>query len=237
MEKTGTSKKTKKNMKNVEKIIEELADQDLKIRIKAKADAQKKVSKSPNSTNLAALEKATRVLDEFLALRKSSKLEPAFPNRLEAYRHLEKRGYKIGKSKFYQDCKAGIVEVLADGSVTESEIQRYISKAGLSDWAQKKQEQIIKKLKKETEKLSIEVNVKRKKYWPRKKVETEQALKAGALKAGLDQMYRHRARDIIRLVKGSLKHTQALTNFLIESTEDLFDGFARMDEIEVKWKQ
>jgi hypothetical protein len=94
----------------------------------------------------------------------------------------------------------------------------------------------VEKLAAQVEKLDFENRILRKEYVRRDRVETEQAIKAGALMAGLNHVFRNFSRDAIQLVDGNLKHTQALVNFWTAKTEDLFDEFARMDEIGVQLK-
>jgi len=246
--KNETRASTTTNMENIGKYIDELASRDLKIRIKAKGDAQNAVNADPSVANLAALEKATKMLDDFLAPKKIPDREPAFDNRLEAHKYLKRLGYKIGKSKFYQDCKAGLCRMQGDGSVLESDLKAYVSRAGLvkpdqaayeiesSDLARKKQKREVEKLTAQIERMTIELDVLKKNLLDRNQVETEQAIKAGALMAGLNHVFRNFARDAINLVGGDLKHTQALSNFWTAKAEDLFDEFAHMEKIEVDLK-
>jgi len=235
-------------MENIEEIINTLADRDLKIRAKAKMDAQNAVNADPSAANLAALDRATRMLDEFLAPKKAPEAEPSFGNRLEAHKYLQRLGYKIGKSKFYADCKAGLCRMQADGGVTEADLKSYVVKAGLvkpdqvayeiesSDLQRKKQRREVEKLEAQVEEMTIRLDVMKKNLLDRNRVETEQAVKAGALMAGLNYLFRSIGRDIIRLVEGDYRHTQSLIAFLIETAEDLFDEFAKMEEIEIEVK-
>ena len=92
----------------------------------------------------------------------------------------------------------------------------------------------MKKLAAQTEKLNLGNKILKKEYVRRDVVETEQEIKASVLMTGMNHVFRNFARDAIQLVKGDLKHTQALVNFWTAKAEDLFDEFARMGEIEVE---
>jgi hypothetical protein len=219
-------------------------DDDLKLLETAKQKARENLEKEPSKANLEAFNTASKMLAEYMAGSK----EPAFDNRVAAHKYLKRLGYKIGKSKFYQDCKNGLCRVQSDGSVLESDIKAYISKAGLvkpnqaayeiesSELTRKRQKREVEKLTAQVEKLDFENKILRKEYMRRDQVETEQAIKAGALMAGLTHTYRIFARDAIQMVEGNLKHTQALVNFWTAKAEDLFNEFARMEEIQVKLK-
>jgi len=219
-----------------------MPDDDLKLLEAAKEKARAAVEKEPSKANLEAFDKASRMLAEFGA----GDPEPSFENRLEAHGYLKRLGYKVGKSKFYQDCKAGLCRMQADGSVTEADLKSYISRAGLikpdqlayevesSDLQRKKQKREVEKLTVQVEEMTIKLDMLKRNLLDRNQVETEQAIKAGALMAGMNHVFRNFARNAVQLVGGDLKHTQALVNFWTAKAEDLFDEFARMDEIEVE---
>lgn len=221
-----------------------MTDTDLGILKTAKETAKKNVEKDPSKANLDAFDKASRMLADYLAGDK----EPGFDNRLEAHGYLKRLGYKVGKSKFYQDCKAGMLRMQSDGSVLESDVKAYVARAGLvkpdqaaydiesSDLMRKKQKREVEKLTAQVEEMTIKLDVLKHNLLDRNQVETEQAIKAGALMAGISHVFRNFARDAIQLVEGNLKHTQALVNFWTAKVESLFDEFARMDEIEVQIK-
>lgn len=221
-----------------------MPDNDLEILRTAKETARENVEKEPSKAHLDAFDKASRMLADYLAGGR----EPGFENRLEAHGYLKRLGYKVGKSKFYQDCKAGMLRMQSDGSVLESDVKAYVSRAGLvkpdqaaydiesSDLMRKKQKREVEKLTAQVEEMTIKLDVLKHNLLDRNQVETEQSIKAGALMAGISYVFRNFARDAIQLVEGNLKHTQALVNFWTAKVESLFDEFARMDEIEVQLK-
>jgi len=221
-----------------------MVDDDLKLLEGAKEKARVALEKEASKANLEAYDKASKMLEEYVAGRR----EPSFENRLEARKYLKRLGYKIGQTKFYNDCKAGLCRLQADGSVTEADLKAYVSRAGLvkpdqlsyevesSDLQRKKQKREVDILAAKLEDMTIKLDVLKKNLLDRNQVETEQAIKAGALMAGLNHVFRNAARDIIQLVEGNFKHTQALVGFLVEKTEDLFGEFAKMEEIEVELK-
>jgi len=221
-----------------------MPDNDLEILRAAKETAKENVGKEPSMAHLDAFDKASKMLVDYLAADR----EPAFDNRLEVLKYLQRLGYKVGKSKLYQDCKAGLLRLQSDGSVLESDVKAYVAKAGLVkpdqmayeiesvDLMRKKQKREVEKLTAQVEEMEIKVGILKSNLLDRDQVETEQSIKAGALMAGISHVFRNFARDAIQLVEGDLKHVQATVNFWTAKVEGLFDEFARMEEIEVQIK-
>jgi len=60
--------------------------------------------------------------------------DTVFRNRLEALKFLQLRGYKLSKSKFYQDTKSGKLPVQEDGSIQLQDLWDYLhgERMGLS---------------------------------------------------------------------------------------------------------
>ena len=219
-----------------------MMENDIEILKTAKETARKNVEKEPSKVHLEAFDKASKMLAECLAGDK----EPGFENRLEALKYLQRVGYKVGKSKLYQDVKAGLLRLQSDGSVLESDVKAYVARAGLVkpdqmayeiesvNLTRKKQKREVEKLTAQVEEMTIKVDILKSNLLDRNQVETEQRIKAGALMAGVNHVFRNFSRDAIQLVEGNLKYTQALVNFWTAKMESLFDEFARMDEIEVR---
>lgn len=54
-----------------------------------------------------------------------------YKDRRAAARALRVQGFKVGRSKFYEDCKQGLCQLEPGGTVSELSLRRYISRAGL----------------------------------------------------------------------------------------------------------
>lgn len=59
--------------------------------------------------------------------RKTQMMYSILKNRTKACQELKHRGFKIGKTKFYKDCHAGLCRVEPDGSILESALNDYIN--------------------------------------------------------------------------------------------------------------
>ena len=226
-------------------IIKRLEARHLGILVASKKKAQDDALAKPTAKNLEALAVATKMLDEYLAPPEPEK-EPAFANRKEVLEHLNRNGYTIGQTKLYDDAKKGLLKIENDRTVLESSVKTYIRKAQLEKPSDikidsksenlilEKQSAELKKLTAQYEDLIFKTEILKGKYVPWEKVETEQAIKAGAFRAGLQHLYQTHFRDCIKLVGGDVKKNQEAINFWIEKTLDLLDEFARLDSIEVK---
>ena len=174
-----------------------------------------------------------------------SEEERIFKNRLEALEYLQRRGYKIGKSKLYKDVRNGLLKIQANGNVYKSDLDNYVKKAGLSqldlDQAAEETDELNKqKLQKEVEKLDWE-NKRRQfeyekelgRYIPRSDFEAEMAARVAAHEARLRNMIRERAMEWIWTVNGDPQRAQDLMEQMGQDLNDLFNELARMDQFQV----
>jgi hypothetical protein len=219
-----------------------MPDEELEILTATKEKARQRMEEDPSAANIEAYSKASKLLTDYLTGGK----EPAVENRLEAVGWLKSKGYKIGKSKLYQDVKSGKLPMAADGSILESDLKRYAKKlpqpdmmaadAATSELLRKNKEIENEKLREQVRQLKYKNEILEGTYIERARVETEQAIKAAALRAGLKQLYEAHFRECVELVRGELSLTRQAINFWAEKTDELLDAFARMDEIEVRLK-
>ncbi|WP_028575044.1 hypothetical protein [Desulfonatronovibrio hydrogenovorans] len=169
-------------------------------------------------------------------------------NRLEAVAHLKRQGWKIGKTKFYQDCNKGLVKIQSDGSILPRDLDVYAVRAGLDRFAAPETQQHVDevgelhevKLKKEIEKLNWE-NKKREfeyqkelgKYVPRELLELELASRAAVLDSQLRTRIRSRAREWTALVQGKHELVPELITAALAMLDQAMNEFARMDRFQV----
>lgn len=219
-----------------------MPDSELEILTAARDLARERMSKDPSTANLEAYAKASRLLAEFKAGAK----QPVVENRRQAVKWLQGKGYKLKKSKLYNDVKKGRLALQADGSILERDLERYakglqkfeeMAADGASgELLRSKMETEIEKLREQVRQIKYKNQILQGEYVERARVETEQAIKAAALRAGLRQLYEAHFRECIELVRGELALTRQAINFWVEKTDELLDAFARMDEIEVRLK-
>ena len=169
-------------------------------------------------------------------------------NRLEAVNYLQRRGYKVGKSKFYADCKRGLVKIQSNGSIIPRDLETYAVKIGLDRFAAPEVVSQVDdvselhevKLKKEIEKLDWE-NKKREfeydremgKYIPRDLLELELASRAAVMDSRLRTKIKARVKKWIALAGGSQAKVPDVVADAFDMLDQVMNEFARMDRFVV----
>jgi len=217
---------------------------DIEVLTRAKEKARVRVEEDPNAGNLAALEKASRMLS-------GAEDEPFFDDRMKALKHLQHLGYGtnrgiIQKSKLYKDAAPGpkqLLKVQPDGSVLEKDLMVYITVAGLKkpdrpggdapEILAKKAQAELDKILEQTEEIRFKREVNQGKYILRTAFEQELAARTAVLEAGLRYMAQTRIADWIALVDGNIKKRPRLLNTINEDLDEKLNEFATMDRYQV----
>lgn len=218
----------------------------------AREAALKQLEKKPSAANISALERATMALAR---AKTAAEPEPArFKNRLEALEHLQQQGYKIKKSKLYQDVKAGILRVNMDGTVSMSQIQKYLDdpRSGLMRLAMDRSGALYpsedvedlqkKKLYYETriqeEKLKNMEFAREKeegKHISRDDIELAFASRAATFEAGLKHAISRNANKWISLIGGSPTRVDELIDQMHQDMDDMLDEIANIDRLTIEF--
>jgi hypothetical protein len=192
-------------------LIEASDRTDLTALLTAKEAAKKAMLDDPSAVNVAGFERAKKALEAFTRPAEEP-AERVFRNRIEALNHLQAQGYKIKKSKLYEDAKTGFLRLRPDGAVAERDLERYVKRVGLEKPAAiadaRASELQARKLALEVSKLEEEWREKKKKndvqdghYMPREQVYMEIAGRAVAFEAGLKHAVATRAADLLAAVE------------------------------------
>jgi len=187
-------------------------------------------------------EKALTVTVDMLWQKYFDEAAP-FENRTEVLAWLQGQGYKIKKTRLYQDCKRGFLKVQPDGTVRLSDVREYIAVAGLEkiedktglmldDQADKIKNE-NKRLILQNEKLQLELDQMRGDLIRKTDVQTELAVKIGAMESGTKNLIRMRAADWITATGGDPGRKDALIDMAHGGLDELLDDFGRMEEISV----
>ena len=188
-------------------LIQASDETDLQALLTAKENAKRNMLDDPNQNNVAAFERAKKALEAFTR-PEGEPDQRVFRHRIEALQHLQAQGYKIKKSKLYDDAKAGFLRMQPDGTVTEKDLERYVKRVGLEKPAEIADAQAgdlqAKKLALEISKLEEEYREKRRKndimdgkFMPREKVYMEIAGRAVVFEAGLKHALDTRAAELL----------------------------------------
>ena len=209
-------------------LIESLLDQsrgtDIPVLLQAKEAAKKAVKDDPSNANLAALQRATRMLED-AQMGATEKRETLKTDVLE---HLLKNGRKIKKSKLYQDIRKGILRRNADLSFSVGNVNKYGTTLPMAETpemvAQEAEERVRRKdnadiriKEAEARRKELAADVAEGKYIPRDMVEQELAARAVTLNSGLKSAVEAQALDLIETVDGN-RRTASLPRWRPSST-------------------
>ena len=191
-------------------LIQQSDQTDLTALLTAKESAKKSMLDEPSANNVASFERAKRALEAFT--RPSEEPDQrVFRNRIEALGHLQAQGYKIKKSKLYEDAKAGFLRMQKDGSVFERDLERYVRRVGLekpeelgaaaaADLQARKLGLEIAKLEEEYRERKRKNDVQEGRYMLREQVYMEIAGRAAVFEAGLKHAVDTRAAELLEAV-------------------------------------
>lgn len=177
-----------------------------------------------------------------------------FRNRLAASKWMRENGYKIGKSKLYQDTASGLLKVEPDGTVTIESVRRYIDhpEAGIREHLDTVQAgadvevreyhrrvAIAKAEKTELEaaKLRFEMDREQGKWIPRDDLEMEMAGRAAVFEHGFRNLVRIRLDDWIHLVGGNVARAGELRIVINEELDRLLNQYSRSDNFLVLFEE
>jgi hypothetical protein len=167
-------------------------------------------------------------------------------NRLEAVEYLNRRGYKVGKSKFYADSKKGLIKIQADGSILASDLESYARRVGISrpdmegsrpdvveELHEVKMRKEIEKLEWENRKREFEYDLQLGKYIPRDLLDLELASRAAVFDSQLRTKIKARIKTWIAMADGKIDKQPDIAADAFEMLDQVMNEFARMDRFEV----
>lgn len=162
---------------------------------------------------------------------------------MDALRYLQKNGWKIEKSKLYEDRNRGLITFNTDKSVDEAELLAYAAKfldkvksTGAGDQAgalaEQKLSEDIEHRRLQKEKLRFEIAREKGQYIHRSKWLTELVLKLSASKFIVLQVARDRAPDLIAASGGDLKKQALFVELFSDYIENAFNELVMVPELQ-----
>jgi len=180
------------------------------------------------------------LLSAFIKLRGA-----VFKNRIEVFKHLQKRGYKISRSKLYKDADDGVLIVQEDKTIFQADVERYVADSRIqfkedSDLAEQAEQlrkksaaelkgQELQNKKRELEVLKLEGELILK-----KEAETQAAINLATYEAEMRHMVRTRAETWLNRAKGD---PQAFVDMVNAEIDDMGTDLARRGDISVKVRE
>jgi hypothetical protein len=159
-----------------------------------------------------------------------------FKNRVAVLEFLKGRGYKIGKSKLYQDADSGALPVQQDGSVLEADVYSYIVRVGLRiDDRQERQHRVESTKQRDAEarlaairaeKEEFALDREKGKYLLKEDVFRELAGRAAIMDANLRHFVQSVMPDLIAAAKGDVEQSRECVELFNNALDRFSTEFA-----------
>ena len=106
---------------DVEELLARSASTDIQVLLTAKESAKRAALDDPSQANLAALDRASKMLESAMEATKTLK------NWQAVLDHVAENGRKLSKSKLYKDISEGRLRKQPDGTFRLRDVQRYMA--------------------------------------------------------------------------------------------------------------
>ena len=210
---------------DIRALVEKSASTDLQVLLTAKENAKRTVLAEPSAGNMAAFERASKMLESAMGA------QDALKNWNAALAYVRDAGRKLGQTKFFEDVRRGRLKKQPDGSFRRRDVDRYMASLPLretpdgvveraAERQRKKEEAEIRKLRADADLRELELAVRRGRYIAREEVYLELAARALALSSGIRTAFEARALELVDAVGGDPRRVTAL----LLALEGIFDA-------------
>lgn len=166
-----------------------------------------------------------------------------YENRNAVAQYLKEQGYKIGKTKLYEDAAKGMLRVQADGSILKSDVDLYIKaylqgkKIGGDDdgdeLARRKLEMEVKRLENQVREQNLEYEKSTGKLIERDQVELELASRAAIFSASFKALVNSSAADWVFLAGGQPEKIKDFRDAIHDAFDDMLNEYAQVKTFQV----
>lgn len=223
---------------NMEKLLEQSSSTDVQVLLAAKENAKRALLDDPSQANLAALERASRMVESAVQSKTNLKDWRA------VLAYVDENGRKLGKTKLFEDIKKGRLKRQPDGTFKQRDVDRYMATLPFSgtpdsvaekaaDRQRRKEEADIRRAEAAAKREEFDLAVKMGKYIPKEQVHLELAARAVALAAGLKTAFEARNLDFVAAVDGNPKKAPALLELLAGVQDEALNEYSREMEFQV----
>ena len=243
---------------NFDKLLEQSSQTDFQVLLGAKEDAKRKVLEEATPANLAALDKATRMLEAH-RMGKAIKDKEAkgqvdrWKTKADVLTYLVAQGWDIEKSTFYNHSNPGHkdggrlnkIKGWYQKNHVDAYAKQYLTKldgAGVADEGQtalqkEKLQGEVNYQSVRTQKAQLELDILRGKYFPIDQFDLELAGRAGVINSSFEHLVQSRVQEMVALVGGDQQKAQELVSYLKEKWGEMLAEYASTKEFQVIVKQ
>lgn len=227
---------------DMEKLLAQSASTDIKVLLTAKENAKRAVLEDPSPANLAALERASKLVEAAMQTNAN------FKDYKAVLAYAEENMRKVGKSKLFDDVKNGKLRRQADGSFKIRDVDRYLATLPYSgtpdpvyekarERARRKEEADIRKAEAQAKREEFDLAVKMGQFVPKERVHLELAARAVTLSTSLKASLEARSLDIVASVDGNFKKAASLVELLEAILDEAFNDYSREMELTVEFME
>lgn len=228
---------------NTESLLEKSASTDIVLLLRAKEEAKRRVKDDPSHANLAAFEKASRLLDEASGKAGGNK---SFPDVRAILSYLQAAGRKVSQSQIYKDLKRGHLRRQPDKSFRQRDVDAYAQTLaivsmpeaktdGVIDLAEEKLKEEVGKLREQRQSIAFDREIKAGKFIRREEVALELASRAAALSLSLRSVFRLNVADWMRLAGGDAEKAEWLAQEYENSLDLALNEFSKPMEFSAEF--
>ena len=225
----------------IESLLAKSAGTDTPLLLQAKERLKQLVKNDPSSVNLAALQRATTMLEN--AMNATAETPEFFKTTGDALRYLQESGRKIEKTKLYEDVKAGLLRK-EKGGFRRRDVDKYGASLPMTttpdgrnkeaeDRLRRREEADIRIKEAVAKREELKTAVMEGRYVLREQVDQELAARAVALNSGLKSQLEAAALDLVTMVGGKTKKTRLLVQAMEKAIDAACGDYAREIEFEV----
>lgn len=222
-------------------LLEQSAKTDIQVLLSAKENAKRAALEDPTPANLAALERASKMLESAMNSTKNLK------NWREVLEYISENGRKLGKTKLFGDIGLGRLRKQPDGTFKLRDVDRYMASLPMAgtpdtlaekaaDRQRRKEEADIRKAEVDAEARAYDLEVKKGKYIPKEQVHLELAARAVTLASGLKTAFEAQGLDLVAAVGGDVKRTPAFVERLGNILDAALNEYSREMEFDVTFE-
>jgi hypothetical protein len=170
---------------------------------------------------------------------------PSFESLLSVCDHLKTAGYRISKSKLYRDRDKGMIRILPDGRVLETEVRAYTANleriegdiGDMNDVHARKAAKEIERLDEQIARLRFEREKEEGRYIPKKDFEAELAARAVVFEAGFRHLFNIKTREWIAMVAGRAEKSAELLRDLNQALDEQLSKFSTVRTFQVMFEE
>ncbi|MDR2075549.1 MAG: hypothetical protein LBP61_01250 [Desulfovibrio sp.] len=227
----------------IDDLLERSSSTDIPLLLRAKEEAKRLVKDDPSATNLAALDRANRMLRDAMTQQAGSK---NFQDVAAVLAHLTDEGRKVSQSQIYKDVKRGFLRREKDRTFTKRNVDVYASTLQVTSLPERETDELqilakdelqekVARLREQREDMAFDRAVKQGKFIRRDDVSLELASRAAALDIGLRSVFQLMAPEYVKLVGGDTGKTQELIDAFEKQLDAALTEYSRPMEFRVEF--